>query len=440
MDKHMLIDMGPLEVASDLKHALDASLHGDIMIRKGFFPSTGGFSFIARRIDCDMDTIFSTFRNGYAQQWIQGSEMDVAMVAYALTAKIWIDLGPLAGLGLEINQNMVDRLGATSENLRPDLCAWMDGALLFKGEMKRSDSDFEIAKAELTSKMNGWSTMSLSGLPFLPSFAVGGRWIQFFAVCPPPRSDAAPTISAVSSKWDMRNSTDRLSIMRVSCNMLRVFSSLRKRMPNTVPRLYARIDRTGGHIEIMDSFVYKVCIPAPDIVYNALHGVPCVVRVVSRTALSDGLFKLRIEPLCAEVLPVDVIELKSCIRNLLSALSQLHLVEIIHRDIRWPNVLRAPDSSWLLADFELANTESVPFPPKSINSKYLPPEVISGSGYSARGDVYRVGMLIKEWEKAGGVKIPDDVRAWSDRLTAVDPSARPTAANLLLETGSWLQV
>ncbi len=70
---------------------------------------------------------------------------------------------------------------------------------------------------------------------------------------------------------------------------------------------------------------------------------------------------------------------------------------------------------------------------------YLPPEVISGSGYSATGDVYRVGMLIKEWEKARWVKLPDDVRAWSDRLTAVDPSARPTAANLLLDTGSWLQ-
>jgi hypothetical protein len=70
MDKHMLIDMGPLEDASDLQCALDASLHGDIMIRKGFFPSTGGLSFITRRVDCDMDTIFSTFRNGYAQQWM----------------------------------------------------------------------------------------------------------------------------------------------------------------------------------------------------------------------------------------------------------------------------------------------------------------------------------------------------------------------------------
>ena len=439
MEKHISINVSPLEDAKDLEQALNASLHGDILMRKGFFPSTHGISFVTRRIDCDMDKIFTTFRNGYEQEWIQGSEMDVAMVAYALTAKVWSDLGPLAGLALEIKQNVVDRSGATSENLLPDLCAWMDGALLFKGGMKCSDSDFEKAKAELTSKMNGWSAMSLSGLPFLPCFAVGGRWIQFFAICPPPRSDAEPNICAVSSRWDMKNLVDRLSIMRISCNMLRVFSQLRKRMPKTVPRLYARIERTRGHIEIMDNFVFKVCIPAPDVVYTALHDVPCVVKVVSREALSDGMFKLRIEPLCAEVLPVDLIEMKSCIRNLLLALSQLHRVEIIHRDIRWPNVLRAPDSSWLLADFELANKASVAFPPKSINPKYLPPEVISGSGYSATGDVYRVGMLIKEWEKAMRVTLPDDVRAWSDRLTAVDPSARPTAAELLSEPDSWLK-
>ena len=107
MEKHISINVSPLEDAKDLEQALNASLHGDILMRKGFFPSTHGMSFVTRRIDCDMDKIFTTFRNGYEQEWIQGSEMDVAMVAYALTAKVWSDLGPLAGLALEIKQNVV---------------------------------------------------------------------------------------------------------------------------------------------------------------------------------------------------------------------------------------------------------------------------------------------------------------------------------------------
>jgi hypothetical protein len=438
MKAFISVDVGPLNDATELEDVLSAPLHGDIFVRKGVFPIVAGMSLVTtRRMDSDMDKIYTTLRTGYEHAWNQGSETDVAMVAYALTAKVWSDLGPLADLSLEINQNIVDRSGATSENLRPDLCVWMDGALLFKGEMKCSDSDFEQAKAELTSKMNGWSAMSLRGLPFLPCFAVAGKWMQFFAICPPSCNDALPITSAVSTRLNMTNHIHRMSIMRISCNMMRVFPHLRKRMPTTVPQLYARRKRRTGYIQIMGNYVVKVCIPAPDTIYDTLAKAPCTIKVMSRVVLSNGLSKLRIEPLCAEVLPADLIEVKSCVRNLLMALAMLHQDGVIHRDIRWPNILKGPDGSWVLADFELANEASAAFPTNSINPKYLPPEVISGGGYLAMGDMYRVGMLIPEWAKARKILLPTDVQAWSDRLTTVDPAARPTAMALLSELGTW---
>ena len=74
--------------------------------------------------------------------------------------------------------------------------------------------------------------------------------------------------------------------------------------------------------------------------------------------MANGMAKLHIHPLCLEVIPSDLVELRSCIENVLMALVKLHEDDFVHRDIRWPNVLKGP-SSWLLADFELSNKASV---------------------------------------------------------------------------------
>ena len=122
---------------------------------------------------------------------------------------------------------------------------WADDALILKGEAKRSSTELRSAKLELTEKINGWNMIALRGLPFLPCFAVGGSRLQFCAVSPPTETERYPTLHECSDIFDMTISDQRLSIMRISLNMLCAISILRAQMPTAaeIVPLYKTIDR-----------------------------------------------------------------------------------------------------------------------------------------------------------------------------------------------------
>ena len=153
----------------------------------------------------------------------------------------------------------------------------------------------------------------------------------------------------------------------------------------------------------------------------------------------DGLVRLEIRPVCIEVLPSSVEELRSAVANVLRALVSFHERKLVHRDIRWPNVLKSLDG-WLLADFELAAAEGTAVPPKAISTAFLPPElrVDENAGYTSAGDIFCVGRLLTLWEGARHITIPEGARMWSERLTADNPLDRPSARQLLFEQGTWV--
>jgi hypothetical protein len=432
-----------LNDATDLERELNSALPGKIIVSPGIFPMTDILPLVERNQGSEVDTdkISSVLRNGYEKDWIAGSEIDVTVVSYALTVSVWTDLGGLANsLFLKTGQNLSD--GSTTARLRPDLCLWIKGALLLKGEVKESALDLDKAKQELVTKMNGWNSIALRGLPFLPCFAVGGNRIQFCAIFPPLKEGQDLIFRPVSEEYDMLKPIHRLSIFRISLNMLRVLAFLRNRLPEAVPALYAKILRRVGHITIMDDFVIKVCIPAADEVYEALQpgkGLPCAVTVHKVVKQQDGLVRLEIRPVCIEVLPSSLDDLRSAVINVLRALVSFHERKLVHRDLRWPNVLKSLDG-WLVSDFELAAAEGTPVPPNAISPAYLPPELRlgDGAGYSREGDIFCVGRLLTAWEGARHTILPDAVRMWSQRLTADNPTDRPSALQLISERGTWL--
>ncbi|RGB25181.1 hypothetical protein C1646_724440, partial [Rhizophagus diaphanus] len=53
-------------------------------------------------------------------------------------------------------------------------------------------------------------------------------------------------------------------------------------------------------------------------------------------------------------IPKDEDELRYAIWSVLKSVMILHANEIVHRDIRWENVMRLTDNSWVLIDFEEA--------------------------------------------------------------------------------------
>jgi serine/threonine protein kinase len=196
---------------------------------------------------------------------------------------------------------------------------------------------------------------------------------------------------------------------------------------------------------IMDDFVLKRCKPAADIgIYKCLDprsesALPCSIRVARRVeARADGMEDLEIRPVCLQVLPASVDELCVAIRCVVTALRGLHAQGYVHRDVRWPNVLRDRDL-WLLSDFELAARDGEHLPSNSVNPEYLPPEVNACRPYSTAGDMFCVGRLIRFWAAGRGGDIPKGAEDLAARLVDTDPDKRPSAAVLMAEEGSWIK-
>ena len=201
-------------------------------------------------------------------------------------------------------------------------------------------------------------------------------------------------------------------------NMLRVFAALRNRMPPVVPKLYAMQPRlAGGWVMISDSCVIKECRPAAEPVYACLglgpgaSQIPCAISVTAKRDAGGGMVRLSITPVCFEARPTSGPELQGAIRDVLTALSALHVRGVVHRDVRWPNVLRAPDGkAWLLSDFEHA--------------------MESTAETDRAADVKMVGSLIDELP---ATMLPEGAAALAARLRADTP---PTADQALNDT--WL--
>jgi hypothetical protein len=292
--------------------------------------------------------------------------------------------------------------------------------------------------------MKGWNLVALRGLPFLPCFAVGGERLQFCAIVR--SASGALVLEDASDIFNLRVELDRLRIVRVTFNMFRVLVALRRRMPAKVPPLYTAQARSDGtSITIMDDHVLKVCWPAPAEVYACLEegsstALPCSIRIKSNVVPpgGNGVTHLKIQPVCTDMLPDSEVNLQRAVMCVLRALAAFHARGFVHRDVRWPNLLRDPNcGDYLLSDFELASRHGTCLPPRFHGLQSFPPETRSSGAYTAPGDVWHVGQLVRAWASTP-YEISPAAGAFAALLTADDPEARPTAQNALGD--AWLRL
>ena len=372
-----------------------------------------------------------------------GTEEVVASTADLLTGNVLAALDVLTGaLNLRANRNATDPSGATLERLRPDWWA-LDGsgALLVKAEHKRRDDELGEAMQDLVEKMSVWNPVALRGLPFLPCYAVGGRWLVFCAVYQ--RYDSI-VVEKVSAVYNMTVSAHRVLIVIHAFNLYKCMISLRSVMPQHVPSLYVDQVRTRGTIRVLDDHVLKKCVPADDDVYVAVASLPFAVTISrvpngEEAKCASGCVQLKITPVCLERLPLNETELKTAIKCVLSALAVFHEGDFVHRDIRWPNLLydmgASGRSRWLLADFELAGKIGSELPVEYRTSLEMPPEARIGSALSAAADVWQVGMLVKVWKI--GI-LSELAEGFVHNLTCYNARERPSAREALAHR--WLAV
>jgi serine/threonine protein kinase len=134
------------------------------------------------------------------------------------------------------------------------------------------------------------------------------------------------------------------------------------------------------------------------------------------------------------VKPSNLLELFVALRNVLEALIVLHRELVIHRDIRWSNVIKRRDcDSWFLIDFDDAAISPQYFPSGEHLSKeeHAPEIFVSGSIHTTAVDIWAVGYLIE----TSNVQWDDFTRrtAFTNRLLQEDPTRRPTAKEALCD-------
>jgi serine/threonine protein kinase len=249
-------------------------------------------------------------------------------------------------------------------------------------------------------------------------------------------------VVSVSDVFDMQEPAERMAILAASLNMYRVLVALKSLLPARPVKIFSKIPRRdGGSVEISGDKVVKLTRQrAPKELYDLLKDgrIPCSIKVTD-TAVKSDMLRVTMEPACAEKTPTSLAELKTAVSHVLCALEALHSHGFVHRDIRWPNVLTAPDGRWLLIDFELAGKvgdASAATGAKvedEIKPEYLPPEVKAGKDYGPQGDIFRVGRLITE----SGVGLDADARAFARDLTEERAECRPSAANA--RKNAWLE-
>ena len=112
--------------------------------------------------------------------------------------------------------------------------------------------------------------------------------------------------------------------------------------------------------------------------------------------MDRGCLKVELKPLGLKRKPTTPEELRIAIQRVLTALSGLHAINWVHRDIRWPNIIFVPNRGWFLIDLEWAGQAGVDQRP-NLKDKYIPPELKKeGSTWGKSGDMWQVGMLLKE--------------------------------------------
>lgn len=379
------------------------------------------------------EAVWSMSGSENAKQWIWDKLITSVYQAFVVVAR---DMG----IRMDYDRNKKAATANTTVlDFRPDFLWMFQRVLLFRGEEKATDGELEDAVHDNNRKIHWHVLIYGTELPYVLTYAAAGNLIRFYVL----RRNSSLS-EPVTGVLNVTSPSDRLEVLFCVMNIMRLCLTLSPMCPADALSVGHQLTTRHGSVTINERYVLKVVHIAGNTHLTAVdtlrqlyadleaHSVPFTTRAFDIRVKRTNELHLKIAPLALQVYPQTEADLKGCIRCLLRALVALHNLGWVHRDIRWPNVLRTA-SEWILSDFENSGHDNSAV---TWNNPALPLEVQNGAPYLKSADMYQIGYLMVDPRLTQVLTVL--ARAFRDKCLDDDPSKRPTAEQALQDP--WLLV
>ncbi|CAG8672923.1 317_t:CDS:2 [Funneliformis caledonium] len=307
---------------------------------------------------------------------------------------------------MNIDRN-TSRSTTTGQN-RPDFILLMRNICVVRGEEKGENGKGEPAR-ELIDKFNTWD---YGDIPYL---------FGYYA------NTAAVTFCVLYNNEQENNSSRK----RKHPNICRILPMIINMCPSKeMPDFEIIVRDNGTNIEI--GYGIKKIFPSEDNVkhlenfYGIMsnYKIKCIDKLVrSRNNV------VHLKPRGKEQKPKNLNELLRALICILTCLEGLHNIKpnpVMHRDIRWPNIIQY-DNQYILIDFDFASFSPSNENLQNLNSANHAPEMLIGE-HDVTVDIWGVGNLIIS---SGINELPKELLSLFHSMCQKNKNIRPNASDTL---------
>ncbi|KAL4118546.1 hypothetical protein PRIC2_010873 [Phytophthora ramorum] len=332
---------------------------------------------------------------------------------------------------------------STSTDLyRPDLCFYYKNSnvCVVRGEEKAS-GELQVPVRELYEKL----TWRYDAAPYVFGYAAVGLQVCLVAIRKDEMTERGAKVEIIET-YDLGDLNGRLSFFLALLNLSTLFRPVVDLIQPLDILEYGTIERGNGvQITFAEDCVVKTYpqnMPSDDIIRNLRelhrqmkkHSVPNVVEL-KKTNMTKKYVKLA--PVGRLSRPENAHQLLTALRDILQALVALHAINLMHRDLRWENVLKYPGEGdkWFLIDFD-EGASSPAAKVKHLKAESHAPEILLSSSHTVKVDIWSVGFLLMT---SPCQDLPPELESVKAQCLQKSPSSRPTAESLLKVVESLIE-